>query len=37
VADFAAYLSRLGIPVVNLHAKETERDLDTLAQWLARS
>jgi predicted HTH domain antitoxin len=37
VADFAAHLSRLGIPVVNLDAKEAERDLDTLEQWLARS
>ena len=37
VADFAAHLSRLGIPVVNLGAKETERDLDRLEQWLTRS
>lgn len=37
VADFAAHLSRLGIPVINLDAKETERDFDTLETWLAKS
>jgi predicted flavoprotein YhiN len=33
----AAHPPRLGIPVVHPDAKETERDLDTLEQWLARS
>ena len=37
VAEFAAHLSRLGIPVVNLDEKETTRDLDTLEEWLAKS
>lgn len=37
VADFAAHLSRLGIPVVKLNAQEAERDLDTLDAWLAMS
>jgi predicted HTH domain antitoxin len=37
VADFAAHLSRLGIPVVRLDAAETARDLDTLDAWLASS
>lgn len=37
VAEFAAHVSRLGIPVVRLNAKETSRDLDTLDQWLASS
>jgi hypothetical protein len=35
VADFAAHLPRLGIPVVRLDATETARDLDTLDAWLA--
>jgi predicted HTH domain antitoxin len=37
VAEFAAHLSRLGIPVVNLDEKETTCDLDTLEEWLAKS
>ncbi len=37
VSDFAARLSRLGIPVVRLDAAETARDLDTLDAWLASS
>lgn len=37
VAEFAAHVSRLGIPVVRLNAQETSRDLDTLDQWLASS
>lgn len=37
VAEFAAHVSRLGIPVVRLNAQETIRDLDTLDQWLASS
>lgn len=37
VADFAAHLSRLGIPVVRLDAAEAARDLDTLDAWLASS
>lgn len=37
VADFAAHVSRLGIPVVCLNAQETIHDLDTLDQWLASS
>lgn len=37
VAEFAAHVSRLGIPVVRLNAQETGRDLDTLDQWLASS
>lgn len=34
---FIAHVSRLGIAVVRLNAKETESDLDTLEQWLASS
>lgn len=34
---FVAHVSRLGIPVVRLQAKETAADLDTLDQWLASS
>ena len=34
---FMAHVSRLGIPVVELSARETERDMDTLDQWLASS
>lgn len=37
VAEFAAHVSRLGIPVIRLNAEETRRDLDTLDQWLASS
>lgn len=37
VAEFAAHLSRLGIPIVQLSAQEAERDLDTLDAWLAKS
>ena len=35
--DFVAHVSRIGIPVVRLDAKEAEGDLDTLDQWLASS
>ena len=34
---FIAHLSRLGIPVVQMSAEETGRDLETLDQWLASS
>ncbi len=34
LADFIAHLSRLGIPVINQTAEETNKDMDTLAQWL---
>lgn len=34
---FMAHVSRLGIPVVELSAREAERDMDTLDQWLASS
>lgn len=37
VAEFAAHVSRLGIPVVRLNAQEATQDLDTLDQWLASS
>ena len=37
VAAFIAHLSRLGIAAVRLDARETERDMDTLEQWLASS
>jgi len=37
VAQFAAHVSRLGIPVVRLDAQETNRDMDTLEEWLASS
>ncbi len=37
VGQFVAHLSRLGIPVVNLDAAETERDLDTLEAWIGKS
>lgn len=35
LADFIAHVSRLGIPVINLSKDETEKDMDTLDQWLA--
>jgi predicted HTH domain antitoxin len=34
---FSAHLSRLGIPVVQMSAAESERDLETLDRWLAGS
>ncbi len=34
---FVAHLSRLGIAVVRLSAKEAAGDIDTLDQWLATS
>ncbi len=34
---FMAHVSRLGIPVVELSARDAERDMDTLEQWLASS
>lgn len=37
LAGFIAHVSRLGIPVVRMSAAETERDLETLDQWLASS
>lgn len=37
LAEFIAHLSRLGISVVRMSATETERDLETLDQWLASS
>jgi predicted HTH domain antitoxin len=37
VAQFAAHVSRLGIPVVRLGADEARRDMDTLDEWLASS
>lgn len=37
VAEFIAHLSRLGIAVVRLNENETERDMDTLDQWLESS
>lgn len=37
VAQFAAHVSRLGIAVVRLSEQETNRDMDTLEEWLALS
>jgi predicted HTH domain antitoxin len=37
VSEFVSHVSRLGIPIVNLSAKEAERDMDTLDEWLASS
>jgi predicted HTH domain antitoxin len=37
VAQFAAHVSRLGIPVVRLNEQETRRDMDTLEEWPATS
>lgn len=37
VPQFAAHVSRLGIAVIRLNAPETQRDMDTLEQWLAAS
>lgn len=36
-AEFSRHVSRLGIPVIALDAAETERDMDTLDEWLASS
>ncbi len=33
---FSAHLTRLGIPVVQMSAAESERDLETLDEWLNR-
>lgn len=35
VAKFVSHVSRLGIPVVRLNADETQRDMETLDEWLA--
>ena len=37
LAAFITHVSRLGIPVVNHDAREAERDMETLDQWLATS
>lgn len=37
LSQFVTYLSRLGIPVINLDATDVARDLDTLDEWLASS
>lgn len=37
VSQFVAHVSRLGLPVVRLNAQETDRDMDTLEEWLAGS
>jgi len=37
VAAFIAHVSRLGIAVVRLDAREAARDMDTLDEWLASS
>ena len=37
VPEFAQHVSRLGIAIVRLDAKEAARDLDTLDEWLAAS
>lgn len=33
-ADFIAYMSRLGIPVINQTAEEVSQDMETLDEWL---
>jgi len=33
--EFIKHVSRLGIAVERLNQKDTERDMDTLDQWLA--
>ena len=35
LAAFIAHVSRLGIAVVEMDASETQRDIETLDQWLA--
>jgi len=37
VSVFVSHLSRLGIAVVKLDSGETNRDMDTLEEWLAAS
>lgn len=37
VSEFAAHVSRLGIPAVRLSGQEAEGDMDTLEAWLASS
>ena len=37
VPEFAQHVSRLGIAIVRLDAKEAARDMDTLDEWLAAS
>ncbi|KJV05164.1 UPF0175 family protein [Methylocucumis oryzae] len=37
LASFIAHVSRLGISVVNMTAEETQKDLDTLEDWLKQA
>lgn len=37
VSEFVSHVSRLGIPVIKLEGGETNRDMDTLDEWLALS
>lgn len=37
VSTFISHVSRLGIPVVDLDARQTEQDMETLEEWLASS
>jgi predicted HTH domain antitoxin len=37
LAEFIAHVSRLGIPVIDLTAEETQQDMDTLDEWLRQA
>ncbi|KAF0162015.1 MAG: prevent-host-death family protein [Rhodocyclaceae bacterium] len=37
VSEFVSHVSRLGIPAVQLNAREATQDMDTLEEWLALS
>jgi predicted HTH domain antitoxin len=35
-SQFMKHLARLGIPIIDMSEEEVRRDMDTLAQWLAK-
>jgi len=37
LGEFVSHISRLGIPVISLDAAESNKDMDTLEEWLASS
>lgn len=37
LGEFVRHVSRLGIAVIEMSAEETERDMETLDEWLASS
>jgi len=37
LAEFITHVSRLGMPIIDLTAEETQQDLDTLDEWLRQA